>query len=124
MGVPPGQGQVILTIQEINTSLESTDARGGLFMKRKVGTLIEEDVIKLAKRRAIEENRPLSDLIQDALVAYLGNKAPDPRTREAAYRTFCEHPIRLNPKQFKGLLEEDATPLSSPRRSASRPMCL
>ena len=68
MGVPPGQGQVILTIQEINTSLESTDARGGLFMKRKVGTLIEEDVIKLAKRRAIEENRPLSDLIQDALI--------------------------------------------------------
>ena len=77
-------------------------------MKRKVGTLIEEDVIKRAKRQAVEENRPLSDLIQDALVAYLGNKAPDPRTREAAYRSFCEHPIRLSHDQFKELLEADA----------------
>jgi hypothetical protein len=77
-------------------------------MKRKVGTLIEEEVIKLAKRRAVEENRPQSDLIQDALVAYLGDKVPDPRIREAAFRTFCEQPIRLSRKQFEELLEEDA----------------
>jgi hypothetical protein len=77
-------------------------------MKRKVGTLIEEDVIKLAKRRAVEENRPLSDLIQDALVSYLGNKVSDPRIREAAYRTFCEQPIRLSRDQFEELLKEDA----------------
>ena len=77
-------------------------------MKRKVGTLIEEDVIKLAKRRAVEENRPLSDLIQDALVAYLRNKVPEPRIREAAYRAYCEHPIRLSRKQFKEVLKEDA----------------
>jgi hypothetical protein len=77
-------------------------------MKRKVGTLIEEEVIKLAKRRAVEENRPLSDLIQDALVAYLSSKVPDPRKREAAYRIFCEQPIRLSRKQFEELLEEDA----------------
>ena len=77
-------------------------------MKRKVGTLIEEEVIKLAKRRAVEENRPLSDLIQDALVAYLSNKVPDPWVREAAFRTFCEQPIRLSREQFKEVLEEDA----------------
>jgi hypothetical protein len=77
-------------------------------MKRKVGTLIEEEVIKLAKRRAVEENRPLSDLIQDALVAYLNKKIPDPRKRDAAYRTFCEQPIRLSREQFQELLEEDA----------------
>jgi hypothetical protein len=76
-------------------------------MKRKVGTVIEEEVIKLAKRRAAEENRPLSDLIQDALVTYLSNKVPDPRKREAAYRTFCEQPIRLSRKQFDELVEED-----------------
>jgi len=64
-------------------------------MKRKVGTLLEEDVIRLAKRRAAQEARPLSDLIQDALVAYLGKKTPDPKKREEAYRTFCERPIRI-----------------------------
>jgi hypothetical protein len=77
-------------------------------MKRKVGTLIEEDVFRLAKRRAVKEDRPLSDLIQDALVAYLSKNIPDSRKREAAYRTFCDQPIRLSREQFDQLLEEDA----------------
>ena len=77
-------------------------------MKQKVGTLIEEEVIRLAKRRAVDENRPLSDLIQDALVAYLNGKAPSPKKREAAYRFFCEHPMRIDKDQFRNILEEDA----------------
>lgn len=77
-------------------------------MKQKVGTLIEEEVIKLAKRRAVEESRPLSDLIQDALVAYLSRKGPDPKRREAAYRLFCEQPIRITRDQFNEILDEDA----------------
>jgi len=39
-------------------------------MKQKIGTLIEEDIMRLAKRRAAEEGRSLSDLIQDALLQY------------------------------------------------------
>jgi hypothetical protein len=77
-------------------------------MKRKVGTLLEEDVIRLAKRRAVQEARPLSDLIQDALVAYLSKKTPDPKKREEAYRTFCEQPIRITREQFDTILKEDA----------------
>jgi hypothetical protein len=37
-------------------------------MKRKIGTLIENDILQLAIERAAEERRPLSDLVQDALV--------------------------------------------------------
>jgi hypothetical protein len=37
-------------------------------MKQKISTLIEENIMRLTKRRAAEEGRPLSDLIQDALV--------------------------------------------------------
>ena len=40
-------------------------------MKQKVGTLLEQDIVRRAKRRAAEENRPLSDVIQDALERYL-----------------------------------------------------
>ena len=40
-------------------------------MKQKVGTLLEEDVLRRAKRRAADEGRPLSDVIQDALESYL-----------------------------------------------------
>ena len=77
-------------------------------MKRKIGTLIEEEVIKLAKHRAADENRPLSDLIQDALVSYLIKSVPKPREREAAYKIFCERPIKLSNDQYRGILEEDA----------------
>ncbi len=77
-------------------------------MKRKVGTVIEEEVIRLAKRRAIEENRPLSDLIQDALVTYLSNKVPDPKRREEAFNVFCKRPFRISNEQFEEILREDA----------------
>jgi hypothetical protein len=76
-------------------------------MKRKVGTLIEEDVMKFARRRAAEEDRPLSHLIQDALVGYLGRRASHPKKREDAYRTFCEQPIRITRDQFEEILKEE-----------------
>jgi len=76
-------------------------------MKRKIGTLI----VKLAKHRAADEGRPMSDLIQDALVSYLSKSIPKPREREAAYQIFCERPIKLSNDQFRGILEEDALEL-------------
>lgn len=76
-------------------------------MKQKIGTLIDEEVIKRAKRRATEEGRPLNDLIQDALTSYLNQGVREPRERDAAYRLFCERPIRLSPAQFQQVLEED-----------------
>ena len=36
-------------------------------MKQKIGTVLEEDILRRAKRRAADESRPLSDVIQDAL---------------------------------------------------------
>jgi hypothetical protein len=77
-------------------------------VKQKVGTLIDEEIIRLAKRRAAEEGRPLNDVIQDALVSYLNRGSADPKERDAAYRLFCERPIRLSPAQFGQVLEEDA----------------
>ena len=77
-------------------------------MKKKVGTLLDDEVIRHAKRRAAEEGRPLSDVIQDALVSYLSDKTPDPKKRENAYQLFCGQPMRISRKQFKEILEEDA----------------
>jgi len=76
-------------------------------MKRKIGTAIEEEVIKLVKHRAADEGRPLSDLIQDALVSYLSKSVPKPREREMAFQIFCEQPIKLSKQQFQQILEED-----------------
>ena len=76
-------------------------------MKQKVGTLIEENVLRKAKRRAAGEGRPLSDLIQDALESYL-SRTVDPTRREAAYQLYCERPMKLTSSQLKAVLEEDA----------------
>ena len=77
-------------------------------MKQKIGTAIEADVLRRARRQAADEERPLSDLIQDALDRYLTTKIPAPDRREAAYRSFCEHPIRVSPGQLREILHADA----------------
>ena len=76
-------------------------------MKQKIGTLIEEDIMRLAKRKAAEERRPLSDLIQDALVRYLRKEAATPKERKMAFRLFCERPMKIPRRQLRYVLEED-----------------
>jgi hypothetical protein len=76
-------------------------------MKKRVSILIEEGVIRNAKRLAIKERRLLSDVIQEALLFYLSGKVPDPRKREEAYQLFCEQRMRLSRKQFKEILREE-----------------
>lgn len=76
-------------------------------MKKKIGTIMEEDVLRRAKRQAVDEGRPLSDLIQDALDRYLRAVMPAPARREAAYNLFCEQPTRITPEQFREVLQAD-----------------
>ena len=76
--------------------------------KRKVGTLINVDIMRILKRKAADEGRSLSDLIQDALVKYLSGGSADQEKREAAYRLFCERPFKLDQAQFREILESDA----------------
>ncbi|GJL54155.1 MAG: hypothetical protein NPIRA02_12870 [Nitrospirales bacterium] len=76
-------------------------------MKQKLGTLIEEHVMRLAKRRAAEEGRPLYELIEDALTQYLNGGAASANEREMAYQVFCERPLKLSRAQFRHILEEN-----------------
>lgn len=76
-------------------------------MKQKVGTEIEADILRRAKRQADDEGRPLSDLIQDALEEYLAAGKPPADRREAAYHLFCELQMRISPEQFREVLQAD-----------------
>lgn len=76
-------------------------------MKRKIGTVIEKHIMKLAKRRTVEEGRSISDLIQDALEQYLRKDAATPKERKLAYHLFCERPMKISPEQLRHVLEED-----------------
>jgi len=95
-----------LTRQDFYFDLASTPI-GEQAMKQKVGTVLEEDVLRRAKRRAVDEGRPLSELIQDALERYLTVGMPEPARRDAAYQLFCEQPMQLSPEQFRTVLEHD-----------------
>lgn len=61
-----------------------------------------------AIRRAADEGRTLSNLIQDVLERYLTAGLPEPAHREAAFQLFCERPIKLSPEQFKAILDHDS----------------
>lgn len=75
-------------------------------MKKKVGTVVEEDIFAEAKARAAREHRPLSELFQDALVVYLhaGGSRTD---TERSCKLFCSHRSMLEMDELKELLEED-----------------
>jgi hypothetical protein len=76
-------------------------------MKKKVGTVIEENTMRLAKRKAAEEGRSLSEVIQEALVQYLRKEAATPKERRMAFHLFCEQPMKIPSKQLRYVLEED-----------------
>ena len=75
-------------------------------MKQRIETVLDEDVLRRAKRRAAKESRPLNDVIQDALERYLSEGAPQPARRDVAYQLFCERPMRLAPEQLKTVLDQ------------------
>jgi hypothetical protein len=77
-------------------------------MKRKVQILVEDGPLRHAKRKALEEERPLNDLMHDAIVTYLSDDVPTPQKREKAYQLFCERPIQITRKQFQEISNEDA----------------
>ena len=76
-------------------------------MKQKIDTLIDDDIVQLARRRAAKEKRSLSHLIQDALVQYLRKDPASPTERARAYRLFCEQPMKIPAAQLRYVLEED-----------------
>jgi hypothetical protein len=76
-------------------------------MKKKIGTLIEESTMRFAKRKAAEEGRSLSDVIQDAIVEYLRKGMATPKERKMAFHLFCERPMKIPREQLRYVLEED-----------------
>lgn len=75
-------------------------------MRKKIGTVLEVDVLKDAKVRAARDGRPLADLIQDALIEYLHNDTPTVDALHSCDR-FCSHGRTLPLAEVDELLQED-----------------
>jgi hypothetical protein len=76
-------------------------------MKRRVKVLIDAEILRLARQRASDQDRSLSDLIQDALAQYLNKDEVTSKERKIAFHLFCKQPMRLSGKQLRQVLQED-----------------
>ena len=74
--------------------------------KKKIGTVLDPEILGEAKQRAARENRPLSELFQEALVVFLHGEGPR-ADAERSCRLFCSHRSRLDLDEINELLEED-----------------
>lgn len=74
--------------------------------KEKIGTMIDEEIMRLARRRAVEQGKSISEVIQDALAAYLAVGSEDRREREAALSKFCGRPLQAEPAWLREEVEE------------------
>ena len=95
----------------------------GVSYEKKVGTLIDEEVIKLAKQRALEEGRPLSDVIQDAIVTYLITECLIPKSGRAPTNFFV-NVLCASVKTNSGKSWKKIAGIHEPRRYFQRqPLC-
>ena len=78
-------------------------------MKNKMAIVIERDTMRLAKRKAAQEGRSLSNLIEEALAQYLRKQLPTSEERRMAFHLFCERPMKLPASQLRYVLEEDVS---------------
>lgn len=76
-------------------------------MKQKVGTLLEEDLVKEVRRVAAEDGRRISDVISEALIGYLAERRPDQQRAMRAYRVFCESPMPVVPADLHLIIDDD-----------------
>ena len=76
-------------------------------MKQKITIVMDEEIVRLAKKRATEEQRTLSQLIQETLVRHIRKETATPNERKMAYHLFCERPMQMPPDQLRYVLEED-----------------
>ena len=79
----------------------------GQAMKKKIGTIIDDELLAGAKQRAALERRPLSGVIEDALSGYLEG---GPRREDSlrALAKFTSYGGLLPPEEIDEILEEDA----------------
>jgi hypothetical protein len=79
-------------------------------MKKKIGTLLEEEILSKAKERAQRDGRPLADVIQDALDHYLQSASSNEDGVRAAEK-FCAHGVSLRLDEIDEILSEEVLAL-------------
>jgi len=75
-------------------------------MKRKIGTVLDDEMFTELKTRAAKENRSISDLIHDALGRFLHDD-PGLNDRQRAMDRVINPPLRIDRETMRQIMEED-----------------
>ncbi len=76
-------------------------------MKTKIGTVIEEDIIRKLKEYSARENRSISEVIESALLSFFQSETKPRELRLQAVEQLCSKPFNLSPEDLKEIVEED-----------------
>ena len=75
-------------------------------MKQKFGTILEKEIIKKLKKRAADEERPLNEIVGEALNQYL-SRTPTREEALEAWARLNSRPIRVSTKDLQAVLDLD-----------------
>jgi hypothetical protein len=73
-------------------------------MRKKIGTLLDERLVKRAKGRAAREGKAFNEILEAALEAYLSQESPESRRRLAAQGWGA---FRVTRRQLREAMEDD-----------------
>lgn len=74
-------------------------------MKKKIGTIVDEDLIFMAKEVALAQKRPLNLLIEEALKTYFKNIEEPMRRKMVAEST--KGIMKISKETLKKIMEEE-----------------
>ena len=73
----------------------------------KIGTILDEDVVKILKERAYREGKTISDVVQEAVISYNRTEPVKAKLRAEAAKRLCSAPFNITLDQLNQDIEED-----------------
>jgi len=75
--------------------------------REKIGTILDRKVADELRKRSEQEDRSISEIIQEAVLTYRAEEIVPKEQRLAAVKRFCTPPEGLNRKKLKELAGMD-----------------
>jgi hypothetical protein len=78
-----------------------------MFLKKKVGTVIDEELMLKAKQVALSQKQSLSQLLEDALRTYLLKLEKDKGERQKDVSKKTKGVMKVSPEVLSAVMEEE-----------------
>jgi hypothetical protein len=71
-------------------------------MKKKVGTILDEDIFLMAKQMAVMQKKTISQIIEEAINAYLSSQS-----KKSSIADQTQGILKISPKELKKIMEDE-----------------